>query len=173
MWFADVTLDTSVLPQVITVGTWSRFAIVKDSELDVNPIGEQKISDEGGNQWLISALNSEVILKGNFFRSKTKDILDMFGNPNTRDQYWAVVKEVSERKRNGVYEYLYMPICRIAGNFTLKAPGNDAPFELLALATPIDQMQTISAANLPGCSALTGSVSITVKAGSHYGYDSI
>lgn len=126
-WMQEVNSDGS---QLGSPDTYHEFGIIKDSEIhDEYPL--QEYPDERGFEFYARTVR-KVYVQGTTYQ---RDVGTLTWAPvDTNGKFYSIIKQVSYQKVNGLYQYLYAPICQIDGTMTFKTLGNDVPFKFVATA---------------------------------------
>ena len=143
-WWAAKCNELGVL-----TGEWEAGGIRISNSIEfARPSAEEKKS-ETDKGYLIKAatVGGSATLKIKMFRTTTKALIDL-AVVNANDRY-ALVLEVSEGSRNGKFEYIYIPIAQITGNFSL---GNSEETDLEFMCSPVTAETTtaVTAGKLVG-----------------------
>ena len=118
IWFCQVNQDGTPLS---SPDTFHQFPILKDSELDDEaPFTEYPAED--GSVYVATA-QRKVTLNLTTYQRDTGTLT--FAPTDTAGNYYAVLKQVSSTLINGVYQYLFAPLCQIEQSVKYKTLGNE------------------------------------------------
>ncbi|HZV12302.1 MAG TPA: hypothetical protein VFA55_03740 [Candidatus Kapabacteria bacterium] len=95
-----------------------------------------------------------------------------FAPTDAAGNYYAVLKQVSKNTINGVYQYLFAPICQIEQSVKYKTLGNEIAFKIWLNPAPANITRTVWT-GVSGAASVTfgGSApSITVNQNQYYAW---